>query len=576
MTFVLARVVRTGRPRLVSLIAGSGLGALLLVLIVVAAVQADGACLDPVVDTEASHAMATLDAEHPVVEQEVTLTIGPEALPPDLAIDAARLVVRLGYPTRPELPAAPAPARPGADPPAELAPDPFTSEVTVSFIDLASGAAVARIGLPETTINDSYRQDHAAIPLDCLPQQACERTYLVRIALRDPAAADPLPITWTPTVRIDYTGQRPVPCVPPAWATKISAGEPSSVRASARRDASIEPQMENGQIVARHVTIEMAGARPAGSRPVTVGRLSIRGTDWPDSNWRMWVRIIPDAGTVPLLEGLVGRLWERPHDGFMDVPLLTDCPSDGSCGRGYWLIMQSIPAAAGAIPDGPPNIGQFTWRMDVMSLGSGGVPPGDVSARLDDRALAPDAFLGAEAASGSVGVGQADRDRIVPFTIQLPGDIADAVSDDQRLAGHLVIHGTAQAAGAHLGYRFAGAEIGASNVGRTTTQGSTGLTLIGHPLDACTGRTCEFELRLRLDTSSGSIGPRVDIDWSATLVGFPVGSTLIAGEPIDGTSDPVPIDVPRLVTLLTPFAAAAAIAIVLAARARRLRRRLAA
>ncbi len=570
--------MRPCRLPLVWLIAGSSLSALLLGFLIVAAAYAMGACPSPVVESEVPEASAILDAEHPVVDQVVRLTLRADALPADMEAGAARLLVRLDYPTRPELPAAPTPARRGADPPTNPRPEPHLSEVMVNVIDPVSGAAIGRSGLPETTINDSYRGDHPGIALDCPPQQACERSYLVRIALRDPLAVDPLPITWTTAVSLDYSRLQPVPCVPPVSAVPISAGQPTLVSAAARRDATIAPHLEDGLTVARHVTLETGGSLPrsdaggsAQNGQSVVGRVSVRGTDWPDADWRMWVRVIPDSGTVPVAEGLIGRLWERPHDGLVDVPLLTDCASGNPCTRGYWLVMQAIPGLSVFPLEGPPNIGRFTWRMDVMAVGTDGAVPRSLSVRVDDLALDSSAVTRVEGANGSLHVGTLDRDRIVPLSIRLP---VGSVSADHRIAGHVIAEMSADVSGGYLAYRWAGEAIGPSSAAGTSSLGSSTVGLIAHPLDPCPSGTCDVQVRIRLSRAGGSVGPQADIDWSVTLVGFPVGTTVTAGEPIDSTPDPVPLDVPLLVGLLAPWAVIAAIAFLLARRARTRRRRL--
>jgi len=263
-----------------------------------------------------------------------------------------------------------------------------------------------------------------------------------------------------------------------------------------------------------------------------------------------------------------------PHVGFLDAPVLTDCAAGQACSRGYWFVVQAIPGDPHTVYDGvSTNFGRFTWDLHAVTFGSDDAAPGPLTATLDDVALDAEIFTDSKVPGGKFEVVERDRDRILPLTITLP-DSVDPIARDRRIAAHLIVSVAAEERGASIDYVLGGPGVGASSA--SGSSGRTQTSLIGHPLDACTADGCQLQLHARLSASSGSIGPRADVTWSVTLVGFPVGTTVTAGEPVDGAAGPVPLDIPLLVTSLGPFAVAAAMAMLLAASARRLRRRLAA
>ena len=549
---MVARLLQTDRRSIAVRLGVPALAAIGLLLLIVASVAGTGACPEPVSRIEGEKASAILDAEHPVVVQRISVSIPPTVLPLDPAPDSVRLAILLTYPGQ-GLPTdefggpRSGPANPSPDIPPS---DPLLSVVTVRLRDDATGRIVPNVGAPESRIGGNNAEHEPSVALDCDLGKPCERDYAVILALTDPTASA-LTIEWQPVVLVTY--QRDRLCVPPSGG-RVTTLATDALPAAARADATTGVQQERSpSTVARHVTISTPGADPGpgaddpfkGGGGATL-RVSLHGVNIPDRQWHAWVRVVPDTGATPIVEGLVHDDSLYPHDGFLDAPVLTDCPSAAPCQRGYWIVIESIPSSTGPGSEAEEtNVGHLTWRADAMSIASSGVLPGSLSATVDgERTLDPEVFERQTAAHGTFSVAQSDRDRIVPLFVTLP-DGADRIPRDRRVAASMIVTLKADTRSvSSLTYSLPGSG--------TSTSSYAGITpsLIAYPLDACATGTCEVDLHTHMSAAGSPLSARADVTWSVTLVGFPPGTTVRAGEAADGPGPPVRVDPGQAIAIL--------------------------
>ena len=284
---------RFGTRHKIGVLLGATGTAVAVLLLLVLGANASGACPEPETVVEGITGSVTLDAGHPTVEQELTISIPAEALPVTLAPGSVAVVPRLAYPSSPGLPtgeaAGPTSRRyTGVVDPSP--PPPLRSQVFVHLIDRSTGRIVAHSGLPETRISPYHSDRLPAIPIDCPTAQDCQRRYILRLALAD-AGGPPLRVDWTPTLQIQYTREE-APCLPPSAEVDVVAGAPTHTSANARQDATIGSKLEHDRLIARHITIATTHA-VAGT---TTARFSVLGTHDPDPGWNAWARVVPDAG----------------------------------------------------------------------------------------------------------------------------------------------------------------------------------------------------------------------------------------------------------------------------------------
>ena len=569
---VVARLLQTDRRPIAISVVAPALGAVAVLLLVVATVTGTGACPEPVSRIVGEQASATLDAEHPVVVQRIAVSIPAAVLPLDPAPASVRLAILLTYPGQ-GLPTdefggpRSGPANPSPDVPPS---DPLLSVVTVRLRDDATGRIVPNIGAPESRIGANHANDQPSIALDCDLGRPCERDYAVILALTDPSASA-VTIVWQPVVLVEFP--RDQLCLPPQGGG-ITAVATAPLPAAARSDATTGVRHESGaSTVARHVTISTPGGEPgpAADDPFKGGggailRVSLHGADIPDRRWHAWVRVVPDTGATPIVEGLVHDDSLYPHDGFLDASVLTECPSAAPCARGYWIVIESVPSSSGPGSAAlETNVGHLTWRVDVMSIASSGVLPGSLTATVDtDRTLDPEVFERQAAGEGTFSASKTDRDLIVPFFVTLP-DAADRIPRDRRVAASMIVSLKADTRSvSSVTYSFPG-----DSGSRTSSLAGITPSLIAYPLDRCATGTCQIDLHVRLSPIGSPLPAGADVTWSVTLVGFPPGTSVRAGDAVDGPGPPAKVDVGQAGAILTLVVVIGGFVLLVGRRARR-------
>jgi len=500
-----------------------------------------------------------LDVAHPVAEQGVTVHLNAAALPADASFDARLYVLAA---EDPEAEPTPAPSAPSTDP-AHRA-----FEVTV--VDEGTGAVIPASAPWEGSIVGVGRP-LASIPISCSAGIACDRSYRLRFAIPE-GVSGAVPFAWTVLTRVTYVGVH-APCGMPSGArTELETMPPTTLTSD--RVATAAPvggDEDGGAVRVHHLTITADRAPRDASLRLAITRPGFESEQ--DPAWRQWVRVIEDDESTPLADALVGA---SPYTGIaiqggtLDVPVLGDCPEDGACERGYWLIFQNFAAAPRPAvwgPDTPPpSLGKMTWTVSARGTYATGGDAGRLGLAIDDdRRTAPEPST-VSASAQDVNVSGGAAPTAVDVTFGVPDRPTGSPGPDAFATSFAIVH--IQASGKSLQTRLEGDGAGPLT-GYANGDGT--VNLVAHPLDPCPASgTCSAVVTLvaggTLPWSGSERGSGV-LDVSVDLIDAPPGSTVSVGEPYVLPAAP-PSALP-----IAPLAAVALIGLLLVVLAVALRRR---
>ncbi len=497
---------------------------------------------------ESQSVTATLDAEHPIVEQAFVVHFNAAALPTDLPADAVSIAFEPRWDTDPVstfggplIPTASADRVTGMP---ESPTEPVASAVRVSFIRAATNVVEGRLGSPESIRNGITVAPAGTISPRCDLGSACDRAYRVRVDLPHPLVGGQLTFSWRIIATVHYE-KHYAGCGPPEGArVALDADPPVLTGADERLLAGAPVMSETGTVVARHVVVRIDGAAGGSTteRPLAAAaRLDVRGWDLPvkgfrDAGYSLWARVVPDDSLVPVADGWVGRSAGWFVGGTIDFPVLTDCAAASPCSRGYWVIFQAV-GGSGFRPDQPvPNIGRFEWRIEATAMADRAAQPSaqlavTVDDPLDPIAEAPTVDIG----DIPVQIDDIDVPRWVEVTFTLGDRAAAAGALDPLVASLAIVH--VQEQGVAIATHLEG--DGATTTVSGYVNGEGWATFIAHPFDRCDrGATCQARLRLVGEIVSRGLGSGFQretarLTWTVSLLGAPPGTTIAVGNPTD-------------------------------------------
>lgn len=511
------------------------------VLVVLSFVNSFGDCGQQEVGRFSQVQVVTLDADQPMVEQDVAIAMDEATLPVDLAAGAASLSVEFEYAVDQKGSASGvgATAMPGSG-------EAAAAEFEVLFVRQETNRIDARVGFPPASGDKGVFR--AELPLDCSGGQACARDYRVLIAWATPREGVSVSASWSVQAVVFYANSYSRCGPPQSAAVTLDAGRPNTISAGQIVRAGLASQQEDNVIVARHVTVEasaMLGERP----DLGYARLSVRKANAERPAWRMWVRVMTDDGAL-LVDAPLGDPYTAQVDHTVEFPILADCESVASCSRGYWIIIQSFSSA-------PPfegeqeaaDFGELAWSLDAaVQSRTAGEQPLQLAISLDESP--PDELSTRGAGPKDVVLAEPNSPRSVEIAISLEGPPPALPSDLDPLARSFVI---VHAEGHGTGVRMSVTGDGAGPL-TGHANGDGRWNLIAHPFDACPNAgPCHVALNLVADFAGereyGPRGTSAFVTWRVTLIGAPEDAVTTFGEVID-LSAPGPAGLPVLAILL--------------------------
>ena len=498
----------------------------------------------------------TLTAAEPVAEQLVTVRLNAAALPTDVPTVASLVI------TRPYGALAPT-ATPAAPP--EI--PPVTSpEITV--VDATSGVVIPATAT-WTGRSTPWDQAFFVASIVCPVGGACERAYRVRVAAPGLANGAEVAFAWQVTAGVEYTGIDERCGAPDGAKASIEASTPVPLPAGRVAFAGRQDRGQPaGPIAAHRVTVSAEGGLPASASM----RLSILPLATVQTH--AWVRVLPDGSSEPVADLQLGGpqgWWVGPPGGTVDIPVLGGCPAGGECRRGYWVLVQSMSQAPGAIAQvanpPPPAVGRFAWGISATAVAPDGAAASgsrQLVVAIDDEA-APGPWLESTLAATAepVAVTAVRTPTVIDATLTVPTRPDREGGLDPLAAAVVIVH----VSGSGAAFRTSLEGDGAAPL--TGYLNGVGDNLVAHPFDACPPEgPCRATLRLvgLADPSGPDESRPIDatLEWSLDVVGAPPGTLVTFGEPY--VVRPAP-------PILAIAAAAGVIVALVVLLARRLRRR---
>ena len=468
-----------------------------------------------------------LDEDHPVVEQEVKVHIPAQALPDRARADSVTLDIE---PVTP--PPVPADSRPSAIPSHASPPQGGSlgaGSIRLAFVQSDTGEVVARVRPNGEGRDASFRDTLAGIKLDCEPAADCDRSFRI-VASIGRGVTGQADLTWKVRATVDWGFDG---CNgPPYTATPdVAVAEPVRGRATALAEGELPIQSGRGLILARHVTVSTEAA-PG----LAYGQLLVRRTG--KVAWTPWLRVLADEpsdrgrDTLVLDAPLGERYGAGPVEQLADFPILSSCDPGAACRRGYWVIIQAVPAGRfGRNVAWAPglDVGAIEWELAAVgsSAHSSGAPA-SISLAVDDEPadLAPRPVLETDQVRFEL---DADVERFVEVALHVPA-AADGNSSTPGWWRAAAVVASVRGFGVAHGYRLEGPGAGPFVGGGS---GDSTLSLIAHPFDGCVpGAACDVSLRmvgiLNPDPHTSMSGTP-NVTFRLAVLGAPAGTTASIG-----------------------------------------------
>ena len=477
------------------------------------------------IEGETSEA-SVLDAASPGIEQRITIHV-PAAAVPD-ATRAATVALHLDRSLTAAVPAASSPSPAAA-----------SSDVSIAFIDEATGEFVHRTAPASARLGSARRSTIATIPLRCAVGQDCDRTFRLVVTRSGQTPASGA-LTWTLRAAVDWGF---TDCAGPPFTARptVTADAPAPLAADRLMTGELPLRQDGATILARHVTVSTASAPAA-----AYGRLFVRRSDSP---WLPWLRIVADEGPAPVVDEPLGGLDGASGSRVVDFPILTGCNPGAPCRSGFWVVVQAIPdtrRGSSVAWEPAPGVGSVDWQVSAVGLRApGAAGEGSVELRVDDEAqdVGPRPALATEPLRIEL---DPAVDRVMEVAIHVP-EWPAAAPDPRRTA---FVVANVIGFGVNHGYHLEGS--GAGPIRGGGSGGSSG-NLVAHPFDDCPpAGPCDATVRMvgiLIPDPHSSMSGTPNVTWQLHLLGVPPGTTATIGpvtdrrresEPTDGTV-PAPV-----------------------------------